>query len=320
MQDCKRDDGNEDAAGDVGGDLTEQMLREVLSGETYDAVAERYGTTRTNVERRTKALVGRALAAVGIDGLNEEGIGFVRRLRAHRESVLAAVEALQDLRPSGPVAREIRILSEEEVNTGARRIRARSQQPLEDLVLYYLLFVTGARPLEIARLEVSDYLDADGSVRRRSEMRAEVAITGRTRPMYFRSVRLDEALDEYLAYRLTNKLGLGCATDYRGMAPHSPLLLSPSGCGYEISRYGSEGQRRFRCRGIQEAYRKLWRYAEFKQLTSLGVRHTVAARLYDRGADEMQVGLLLGIVERSAVREMFPRRLPSLSQLTDNLV
>ena len=46
----------------------------------------------------------------------------------------------------------------------------------------------------------------------------------------------------------------------------------------------------------------------------------MADRLYARGADEAQVGLLLGISERSAVRDMFPRRLPSLDQLTDDLV
>lgn len=55
-------------------------------------------------------------------------------------------------------------------------------------------------------------------------------------------------------------------------------------------------------------------------MTALTVRHTVADRLYARGADESQVGLLLGIADRSAVREQFPRRLPSLDTLTTDLV
>ncbi|MBI5720691.1 MAG: hypothetical protein KIT17_26850 [Rubrivivax sp.] len=46
----------------------------------------------------------------------------------------------------------------------------------------------------------------------------------------------------------------------------------------------------------------------------------MADRLNARGADEIQVGLLLGISERAAVREMFPRRLPSLDELTEELV
>jgi integrase len=199
-------------------------------------------------------------------------------------------------------------------------VRARSAQPLEDLALYYLLFATGARPLEIARLLVRDYLAADGSVRRASELRAEAAITGRARPLYFRSARLDEALDGYLAHRMQQPQGSTAEGPYRGLDPLRPLFLSPSGRGFEITPYGRDGQKRFRCRAIQETYRKLWRYAEFKHLTTLTVRHTVADRLYARGADEAQVGLLLGISERNAVREMFPRRLLSLNQLTDDLV
>jgi hypothetical protein len=43
----------------------------------------------------------------------------------------------------------------------------------------------------------------------------------------------------------------------------------------------------------------------------LSVRRTFVARLYDRGADEDQVGAVLGIGERRAVREQFPRARPT---------
>jgi predicted transcriptional regulator len=46
----------------------------------------------------------------------------------------------------------------------------------------------------------------------------------------------------------------------------------------------------------------------------------VADRLYTRGADEAQVGLLLGISERSAVKEQFPRRKHTMEELTRDLV
>ena len=65
--------------------------------------------------------------------------------------------------------------------------------------------------------------------------------------------------------------------------------------------YGQGGQKRFRCRAIQDAHRRLWGHADFKNLMTLAVRHTVADRLYGSGADEMQVGLLLGTSERAAV-------------------
>lgn len=302
-------------------DRYESMLREVLAGDTYDVVAARYGITRTGVERRIKALAARIAANADIPGLNADGAAFVRRLRTHSAAVLEALSGLEDdNHPVQVLPHEVRILSEEEVAAGARRVRARSPQPIEDLALYYLMLATGARPLEIARLLVLDYLAADGAARMTSELRAELAITGRPRPLYFRSGRLNAAIDEYLARRLQLSQGIGPDDRYRGLDPQSRLFLSSSGRGFEIVAYGAQGQRRFRCRAIQETYRKIWRYADFKQFTTLAARHTVADRLYARGADEMQVGLLLGISERAAVREMFPRRLPTLDQLTDDLV
>lgn len=297
------------------------MLREVLAGDTYDAVAERYGITRTGVERRIKALAARIAASADIPGLNADGAAFVRRLRMHRTAVLEvlAATAVREL-PALAMAQQVRILSEEEVAAAARRVRARSPQPLEDLAMYYLMLATGARPLEIARLQVLDYLAADGAARVASVLRAELTITGRARPLYFRSGRLNAALDEYLVRRVQLSQGIGPNDHYRGLDPQSRLFLSSSGKGFEIVAYGAEGQRRFRCRAIQETYRKIWRYADFKHFTTLMARHTVADRLYARGADEAQVGLLLGISERAAVREMFPRRLPTLDQLTDDLV
>ncbi len=212
------------------------------------------------------------------------------------------------------------ILSEEEIAEGAQRIRSRSHQPYEDLGLYFLLLATGARPLEIARLEIRDYLDTTGGVRHSSEFRPEVAINGRSRPLFFRSSRLDEVLSGYLAERVFRKVGLGDDGAYRGLDPATRLFFSSSGRGYEITPFEANGQKQFQCRGILEAYRKIFRYAEFKNMTALRARRTVAAKLYARGADEVQVGLLLGIAEPSAVRAKFPRERHTLEELVANLI
>jgi integrase len=295
-----------------------RMLHALLDGSTYEEVAEQHGLARTAVQRRIKTLARHAASIAGIKGLNEDGAAFVSRLRLHRSAVLAAVANLTG--PPPQEARDRRVLSEEEVAKGAARIRVRSQQAQEDTALFYLLLATGARPLEVARLEVRDYLNADGTVRRTSSLRAEFAINGRSRPLFFRSARLDEAMDAYLGQRIRRGLSMSGAAAYRGLVPDSRLFLSASGEGFEIKPYGVGAQRRFLCRGIQETYRKIFHYAELEKVTALTIRHTVADRLYRRGADEMQVGLLLGITERSAVREQFPRPQPSLDELTDDLI
>ena len=113
------------------------MLRGILEGDTYDAVASRHGITRTAVERRIKAVSMHVASTAGIAGLNAEGAAFVRRLRLHREAIRNALDELGSEPPAH--ARHIRVLTDEEITSGALRIRGRSHQPHEDLALYYIL-------------------------------------------------------------------------------------------------------------------------------------------------------------------------------------
>ncbi|MES2100701.1 MAG: site-specific integrase [Pseudomonadota bacterium] len=282
-----------------------EMLKGVIDGRTYDSVAADFGITRTAVERRVKGIATRLSAEVGVPGLNEGGAAFVRRLRLKRDAILAALQRFdpQTSRDAGPA----RVVSAEEIDRAVHRIRGRSAQPARDVALFYVLSATGARPLEIARIEVGDYLHADGNVRRESELRAEAAITGRSRPLFFASSKLDDALTAYLSVRIESRQGLGPTSAFRGLDPKSRLFLTATGNGFQITPYGEVGPHRFVCRPILETYRKLFRYADVEGATALSVRHTVVAHLYERGADEEQVGLVLGISDRSAVRGSFPR-------------
>ncbi|MFZ5506822.1 MAG: site-specific integrase [Pseudomonadota bacterium] len=294
------------------------MLRAVIDGRTYESVAADFGITRTAVERRVKVVATRLCREVGIEGMNDGATAFVRRLRERREAILHALERFEPA--AAHVLKEDRVVSADEIARAVLRIRGRSAQPARDVALFYTLFVTGARPLEIVRLRVGDYVQADGEVRRESELPAHASISGKARPLYFASRKLDDALDAYLAERVVLGHGVTNASAYRGLDPVSPLFLSAMGEGFRITQYGAEGRRRFLCRPILETYRKLFRYAELEWATPLSIRRTVVARLYDRGADEEQVGLVLGISERSAVREQFPRVRPSMASLVHELV
>ncbi len=296
-----------------------EMLKAVIDGATYETVAARFSVSRTAVERRVKSIAVQLTQVVGVDGLKEEGAAFVRRLRLHRNAILVALKDFEPQAPAG--ARPARVLSPFEVTQGAVRIKGRTQRTWHDLALYYLLFATGLRPLETARLEVRDYLHADGSVRRESELRAEAAINGKLRPLYFSSRRLDDMLAAYLRERCEDGHGLGEPDIYRGLNPNRPLFLSPSGESYRIvPNNDAPGQNRHVCRALLEIYRKLFRYAELKGLSAQSARLTLISRMYERGADEEQVGIILGIGERSAVRELLPRPRPTLAELLDELV
>lgn len=301
-----------------GVDAAARMLVEVLDGRTYDSVAQDFGVTRTTVEQRVKLFAVRLAREVGIEGLSADSANFVGRLRSHRAAVRDALLRF-DPRSSASVERP-RALPAEEIVRAANRIRGRSPQPRRDVALFYLLFVTGARPLEIARLEVRDYLNADGTVRLQSEVRAEVSVCRRARPLYFSSSRLGEVMETYLDERRV--LGHGCGAEvdrYRGLEPDSGLFLSWDGSPLVIKRYGPD-ERRVLCREILQAYRKIFRWADLDGLSPMAARHTLVARLYDRGADEDHIGEVLGIGDRGRVREMFPRCRPRLTQLMVELI
>ncbi len=262
------------------------MLKAVVDGQTYATVAAECGVTRTAVERRIKALAARLCRQVGIEGLNEDGTAIVSRLRKKRNEILIALDRFDPRSREGqPVPR---ILSNSEIAQAALRIRGRSNHPSRDAALFLMLFSTDACPLEIARLEVRDYLNADGSVKPQTELRAEAAITGKARRLHFASDRFDEPMAEYLRQRVGAMQGQGRQADYRGLDPSSRLFVASSGEGFKITPYGEPGQRRFLCRPILELYRKLFRYAELPGLTPMSVRQAVVARLYERDADEEQ--------------------------------
>lgn len=154
--------------------------------------------------------------------------------------------------------------------------------------------------MEIALLEVRDYLKPDGGVRRESQVRAEVAprapvaIAGKVRPLHFASTKHDTLLGPYLQERAEQEFRRGRGRLIWGPEPEQPLI--PVGRRHGLSYHAlcKAGQRRHLCRAILEAHCKLFRYSGLKDVTSLSVRHVVASRLHDRGANEDQVNLLLG--------------------------
>jgi len=294
------------------------MLKEVIAGKTYDAVAAEHGVTRTAIERRIKALALRLSREVGIDGINDEGVAFVQRLRSCRSAILAALERYAP--QASQERRTGRLLTDDDIRLCVQRTRSRSSCPCRDVALLYVLLTTGARPLEIARLEVRDYLDADGSVREASVVRAEAAVNRKARPLFFASEKARDAIDAYLADRVCNGFGVGSNNVYRGLDPSSRLFLTEAGAPFEIVSYGEQGQVRFLCRGILDAYRKIFRRIGLSGVSALSVRRMVATRLFERGAAEEQIGEILGISEKKSVRELLPKQRPPLQSVVRELV
>lgn len=293
------------------------MLKAVLAGETCQSVANAYGMTRSAVDWRIKYLAHTLNREIGIEGLNEDGLAFLHRLRQCAPAVLAALERYTPKdTPNRPAWH---ILTDEEITLAVQRISSRGACARRDVALFYLLLKTGMRPLEIARLEVRDYLDSDGQVRKESVMRAEAASSGTTRPLYFSSRTLRNAIDAYLAERLNHGSSSGEGLAFRGLDPNSRLFLDDTGAPFEIVSTGKQGEQPYLCRGMLVVFRKIFRRTGLKGLSPLQVRRTLAARWQEQGATEEQIGILFGLRHPKSVRALLPPRQPTLDELANSL-
>lgn len=298
------------------------MLVSVLQDDsTYHEAGAPYGLGRSTVERTIKALVYQVARERGIPEIDEDALSSLPRLRQFREPVMKAV---RDYTPGNTTPKRTN-LGPDEVSAGASRVRQRSDNPNRDVALIFVLFCTGAKPIEIARLEVRDYLYPDGSVRGRSEMRPEAAVNGRSRPLFFTSSRTCAAVDAYLAERVRRKLGVVIGSEatgaaaYRGLDPHSALFLTESGKRFELTARGPDDPR-ITCRLMIATLRLIFKRAGWTGVTSQSARCLVARRLADKGADGAQVGELLGLSSTRAVRRLLKQEPRTLETLARELV
>ncbi len=221
--------------------------------------------------------------------------------------------------------RDVRIkrrqpLTDNEIRGIADRLRRYSSQPEGDLALFYLLLTTGAKPLELARLRVKDVIAPTGALRREACLPAMASINGMARPVFFKSEVAVDAIMAYVRYRVAKGHGVGTAARYAGLAPTTPLLLNGDGRVYRIVASSDNGCKRYLCRGILEACRRIFRTAGIDGLCASTLRRTLARRLRDRGATLEQIGEALGISDRKSLRDLLDVRHVDLPTLFDEIV
>lgn len=280
-----------------------RMLKGVLDGETYTAVARESGLSRAAVEQRVKALARDLQAVVGVECVDEHEVPTVKVMRARKEHYL---EALDHYRPQCIVnaGRRSRALTSKDLEHAAAVTWQHSSCRSRDVALLMVLFATAARPLEIARLEVRDYLAEDGSVREESVLRADAAINGKERPLFFASARAIAAVDAYLDERVRRGQGATRCATYRGLDPLSRLFLTGSGQAMPIRVRAAGRSRQCRCGVILDIYRRIFAKAGLKGVSTLSARRTIAERLTERGCDVDQIGSVLGLSDRTSVRNL----------------
>lgn len=187
------------------------------------------------------------------------------------------------------------VVEPKEIDVAAKIARASGANGLRNAALLYALFATALTPAEIGRLVVHDYCSTDGKTRRKCLVRQEISYNGYSRALYWANTKLTQAIDEYLAWRLTKMVGLGTPDRYRGLDPHSPLFInSKTGGAFTATTYTKDGVQRESAMVLSALFKKLLKQAGVEG-SALSGRRTFAVLLARQGKDPAVVREMMGL-------------------------
>lgn len=200
--------------------------------------------------------------------------------------------------------------------------QATSRHPLRDNLALLFTHYTGLRVTELARLEIRDILWPSGKLRDETLLRSEITKNCKSRMIFITVPKLIEAINMYIEYRVKNKLGATLNTvEYRGLYPHSKILLTHKGSGFELTkktRKSIDGTLvdYWAADALEARFRELYSAAGFKSCSSHTGRRSYATKLIRHGLELEQVAIILGHsdvevtscyieVEKKRLREMY---------------
>jgi integrase len=165
---------------------------------------------------------------------------------------------------------------------------------------------TGITPNEIAKLLVSDYLQANGTPRFESALRAEIAFNGRARPLLWASQKVRTAIDSYLEHRLAARHGITTSmAAYRGLDHQCPLFLTGEGEPFAFTRRVTPaGATSYSCESLTEIFRRLHQQAGIANGNASAARRTFAVMLHRQGRSIKLIQELIGVSSLSAVKRL----------------
>ncbi len=180
------------------------------------------------------------------------------------------------------------------------------QTPARDVALLCMLYGTGITATELAQLEVADVVDERGQYLAVSGVRASISFNGRSRPLYWTSTRLRDALDAYFVERL--RLGHGVTawrSQWRGLAQLGPVFLTNQGRPFTLTtRKTAAGNTSRSCESLTQAIRTLHMQAGIEAAGASAARRTFGVRLHRRGFDLRHIREVLGLATLSATKAL----------------
>lgn len=185
--------------------------------------------------------------------------------------------------------------------------RKTSSQPVRDTCILSVFFLTPCTTLEINRIQISDVLCKNGSLKRDFILRGHPAFNWDERPVYLTNKKLKESLNEYINFRVDNKIGLGDHPDYyRGLAHEEPLFLTNKGGGFSIvKKVGRKGKVSYHSDALNRLVKTLMSKSGIEGPSILSGRRTFAVNLKRNGIDISYIHFLLGNKTLKTTQKIF---------------
>ena len=271
-----------------------------VGGLALGTVAKLHGLPVSRARATLQSLAWQLQIRVGVIGVDETTTPTIGLIRQKRDDYL---EALEHYVPAGLVDNCAECdAADTTIQRHIEQIARHSRSARRDIAMLLLLTSTAAKPIEIARLQVRDYLTSEGAIRRHSLLRAEIASGGKPRPLFFCTNATNDALDAYLAERVRCRHGAWFSPQYRGLDPDSPLFLTSTGQVFPVRRREHHGAQQWLCAEIHEVYRRILRHGATLPNTQ-SARRRLAHQLWRRGTRLHDIAELLGLQPR-AVKKM----------------
>lgn len=168
--------------------------------------------------------------------------------------------------------------------------------PVRNTALILVLYGTGMKLTEIARLPINRLLSAKGEFLEDSEVPAEIAYNGKARPLHWTNTKLISALEKYLEFRIRHRHAVTTRTGaYRSLDPDSPIFLTETGTPFKmVKRKTRKGAISYSCDTVGDTIKELHQKAGIEGATAESCRRTFAVRLHQKGFDLRHINELLG--------------------------
>ena len=192
-----------------------------------------------------------------------------------------------------------RILTSAEVKHALRGAEL-TRDPERNRLLILISHGCGLRVTECACVPIKAVLYSSGCIRSELTLSALYTKYHKERTVPLSSPRLLDAIEAYLDYRVAEGIGvIAGESDYRGLSPDLPLIMSGRGGGFALAR-----KRRILDGGVEEVYlasdalervfAKLYSKVGLHGATSHSGRRTYATHLLEDNVPVETIAYLLG--------------------------